>query len=195
MFKNTGYKVGAQNVHYLDEGAFTGEISPLQLKTLGVSYVLVGHSERRNYFKEDDSLINNKVKGSLSHNLKVILCIGETDEERRMKKTALVLEKQIKNDLKGIEADALKDVVIAYEPVWAIGTGKTPKLEEVADAIKYIKKVCNREYDFEPPVLYGGSVNKDNIKGLMDINNIGGILVGSSSVNVSYLLSMLDLVD
>jgi triosephosphate isomerase len=195
MFKKSGYKLGAQNVHYADKGAFTGETSPLQLKTMGIHYALVGHSERRIYFKEDDHLINEKVKGSLKNDLKVILCIGETEEERRLRKTALIIEKQIINDLKGVDQDSLGDIIIAYEPVWAIGSGKTPRVEDIEDAIKYTKKITEREYNIIPKVLYGGSVNKENIKAIMNISNLDGILVGTSSFDPNYLVSMLDIID
>ena len=195
LFKECGYKLGAQNVYSLDKGAFTGEISPLQLKTLGISYALVGHSERRIHFKEDDKLINSKVEGCLRNNLKVILCIGETDEERRLKKTALILKRQIVSDFKGVEHEWLQDITIAYEPVWAIGSGKVPKNEEVEDAIKYIKKIINEAYGVDLKVLYGGSVNKDNIKSLLSIKNLDGVLVGTASIDPKYLVSMLDLVD
>jgi triosephosphate isomerase len=195
MFKKSGYKIGAQNVHYLDKGAFTGEISPLQLKSLGIPYVLVGHSERRIYFKEDDNLINNKIKGCLRNNLRVILCVGETDEERRLKKTAFILEKQIKNALKDIDRSEIEDIIIAYEPVWAIGSGKVPRVEDIDDALKYIKRTTLRDYDVEPKALYGGSVNKDNIKPIINIKNLDGVLVGTSSFDPKYLVSMLDLID
>lgn len=195
MFKKTGYKLGAQNAYVLDEGAFTGEISPLQLKTFGVSYVIIGHSERRNHFHEDDKLINLKVKSCLRHNLKVILCIGETSEERRLNKTALVLKKQILSDLDGLDANEIRDVIIAYEPVWAIGSGLTPTDEEIADAIKYIEKVINEEYNLIPRVIYGGSINESNVVNIMNIANIDGVLVGGSSINPKTALEMLDKID
>jgi triosephosphate isomerase len=195
MFKKSGYKIGAQNVHYLDKGAFTGEISPLQLKSLGIPYALVGHSERRIYFKEDDTLFNNKIKGCLRNNLRVILCVGETDEERRLKKTAFILEKQIENALKDIDRSEIEDIIIAYEPVWAIGSGKTPEIEDIEDATAYIKKIILRDYGVESKVLYGGSVNKDNIKHILNIKNLDGVLVGSASNDPKNLISMLDLID
>jgi triosephosphate isomerase len=195
MFKNSDYKVGAQNVYYMDKGAFTGEISPLQLKSMGIDYSLVGHSERRIYFKEDDNLINNKIKGCLRNNLKVILCIGETDEERRLRKTAFVLEKQLRNGLKDIDRNELEDITIAYEPVWAIGSGKTPSINDIEDATVYIKKTIVKGYGIEPKVLYGGSVNKDNIRSILSIKNIDGVLVGSASNDPKNLISMLDLID
>src|SRR5690606_41316225 len=128
LFKKSGYLVGAQNVHFENKGAYTGEISPYQLKSLGVNYTLVGHSERRLHFKENDILINEKVKGALKNQLKVILCVGETDEERLSNKTYSVIENQLKNNLQNID---LEDVTIAYEPVWAIGSGKTPTKDEI----------------------------------------------------------------
>ena len=195
LFKKSGYQIGSQNVHYENKGAFTGEISPYQLKTSGIDYTIVGHSERRLYFKEDDKLINKKVIGALKNNLKVILCVGETDEERRLKKTALVISNQIERALKNIDSFDLRDVIIAYEPVWAIGSGKTSSKEEIADAIKFIKKIIFQRYDINIRVLYGGSVNKDNIKTIMNIENVDGILVGSSSFNPNYLISMIDIID
>lgn len=195
MFKKTGYKLGAQNVHSLDKGAYTGETSPLQLKTMGITYALVGHSERRIHFKEDDTFINEKVKGCLRNNIKVILCIGETEEERRLHKTALVLQRQITQGLKDIDSEDLVDVIIAYEPVWAIGTGKTAKAQDIEDSIKYITKIVNKEFDVNPKVLYGGSVNKENIKEIFGIKNVDGVLIGSSSIDPKYMLSMIDLVD
>lgn len=195
LFKHSGYKLGAQNVHYMDKGAYTGEISPLQLKTLGIAYALVGHSERRTYFMEDDNFINNKIKGCLRNNLKMVLCVGESLEERRLNKTAMILKKQVLNDLKGIDKDDLSDIVIAYEPVWAIGTGIIPRLEDIDDAIKYVKKIVQEKYNVIPKVLYGGSVNKDNIKNIMGIASVDGILVGSASFDPSNALDMINLID
>jgi triosephosphate isomerase len=194
-FKKSGYKIGAQNVHYLDNGAFTGEVSPLQLKSMGIGYVLIGHSERRIHFGEDNTLINHKIVGCLKNNLNIILCIGETDEERRLLKTALILERQIKNAFKNIDIEDLSDITIAYEPVWAIGTGKVPKVDDIEDAIKYIKKLVLNEYGLNIKVLYGGSVNKDNIKGIINIKILDGVLIGSSSIDPKYLVNMLDLIN
>jgi len=193
LFKKSGYNVGAQNAHYEDKGAYTGEISPLQLKTMGVSYALIGHSERRIHFNEDDTLINNKIKGSLRNNLNIILCIGETEEEKNANNTSYILEHQLISDLKDIED--VENIIIAYEPVWAIGSGKVPKNEEIEDSIKFIKGIVKRKYNVEPKVLYGGSVNKENINAILGIENVDGVLVGSASINPQYLISMLDLVD
>ena len=195
LFKSTNYLLGIQNVYNINKGSYTGEISPLQAKTFGIKYALIGHSERRIHFKEDDILINQKVIASLSNNLKVILCIGETKEERTLKKTAVVLKKQLLANLKDIDQDLLKDVIIAYEPVWSIGTGKTLNQDDINDAIKYIKKVINEKFAYNPIVLYGGSVNKDNIKDIINMQEVNGVLVGSASLDPNYMLSMLDIIE
>lgn len=192
LFKKSGYLVGAQNVHFENKGAYTGEISPYQLKSLGVNYTLVGHSERRLHFKENDILINEKVKGALKNQLKVILCVGETDEERLSNKTYSVIENQLKNNLQNID---LEDVTIAYEPVWAIGSGKTPTNEEINEVVSFIKKKVKQENAIDIRVLYGGSVNKENIKDIMSIESVDGVLVGSSSIDPNYLISMIDIID
>jgi triosephosphate isomerase len=192
LFKKSGYLVGAQNVHFENKGAYTGEISPYQLKSLGVDYTLVGHSERRLHFKENDILINEKVKGALKNQLKVILCVGETDEERLSNKTYSVIENQLKNNLQNID---LEDVTIAYEPVWALGSGKTPTKDEIDEVVSFIKKKVKQENAIDIRVLYGGSVNKENIKDIMSIESVDGVLVGSSSIDPNYLISMIDIID
>ncbi|MDD2203658.1 MAG: triose-phosphate isomerase [Bacilli bacterium] len=193
MFRKLEYNLGAQNVYFEDKGAYTGEISPSQLKTLGISYALIGHSERRIHFNEDNELINKKIKGSLRNNLNIILCVGETEEEKDLNKTFFVLEQQLIADLNNIEN--LNNIIIAYEPVWAIGSGKVPKNEEIEESIKFIKSVVNRKYNIEPKVLYGGSVNKENINTILKINNVDGVLVGSASVDPKYLISMIKSVE
>jgi triosephosphate isomerase len=191
LFKNKDYKLGAQNCYYLDKGSYTGEVSPLQLKTIGVSYIIVGHSERRIYFKENNELINDKLKAILKHNIKPILCIGETMEERLLHKTFIVLKKQLNEALKDIESDMLTDIVIAYEPVWAIGSGKTPTSQEIAEVINYIKDLIKKEYKIDNIiVLYGGSVNLKNIKAITNIAD--GVLIGSASVDADNFINMIN---
>lgn len=191
LFKNKDYKLGAQNCYYLDKGSYTGEVSPLQLKTIGVSYIIVGHSERRIYFKENNELINDKLKAILKHNIKPILCIGETMEERLLHKTFIVLKKQLNEALKDIESDMLTDIVIAYEPVWAIGSGKTPTSQEIAEVINYIKDLIKKEYKIDNIiVLYGGSVNLKNIKVITNIAD--GVLIGSASVDADNFINMIN---
>ncbi len=194
-FKESNQLLGTQNVHQEDEGAFTGEVSPLQLKSEEIDYSLVGHSERRKYFNEDDYLINKKIKGCLRNGLQVILCIGETEEQRNLNKTKEVLEKQIKEDLKDIDNGLIKNIVIAYEPVWAIGTGKTPTNQEIDEAIKYIKQCVKLNYGSNIRVIYGGSVNKGNIVDIMNISSVDGALIGSASNNPNNVLSMMDMID
>jgi len=192
MLKDYPFKIGAQNVYYQPKGAYTGEVSPFQLKSLAVEYVLLGHSERRFYFKEDDLLINKKVKAILDAKLKPIIFIGETKEEKEELKTALILKNQLLIALKDIKEDDLNNVVIAYEPRWAIGSGNMPTIAEIKDTINYIKDIINKNFDKELKVLYGGSVNKDNIKAINNLNNVDGLLIGSSALNEVYLISMLN---
>lgn len=195
LFQSSGYKIGVQNVFSLNKGAYTGEVSPLQLKSMGINYSIVGHSERRTHFHEHDKLISEKIDGCLANGIIPILCIGESLEEKQLKRTSVVLNSQLSNDLKNVDSDAIVDVVIAYEPVWAIGSGKTPTLSEIEDVISYIKKNIKAKYNTNIKVLYGGSVNKDNIKAIINISNIDGVLVGSASIDSDYLIKMLDLID
>ena len=174
--KKTKLEVGAQNCHESEKyGAYTGHVNSKMLKNVGAKYVILGHSENRQS-GETDKLINLKIKSAIKSNLKVIFCIGETLSEKRKKITKKVLAKQIKNGLKSIK-DTSK-VIIAYEPVWSIGTGLIPKSNDLLDSISYIKSKFNKK---TPKVLYGGSVNNKNIAQLKDINNIDGFLIGGAS--------------
>ena len=174
--KKTKLEVGAQNCHESENyGAYTGHINPKMLKNVGAKYVILGHSENRQS-GETDKLINLKIKSAIKSNLKVIFCIGETLSEKRKKITKKVLAKQISNGLKSIK-DTSK-VIIAYEPVWSIGTGLIPKSNDLLDSISYIKSKFNKK---TPKVLYGGSVNNKNIVQLKDINTIDGFLIGGAS--------------
>ena len=172
--KNTGIEVGAQNCHeQITYGAFTGSINPLMLKSVGAKYVIIGHSENRQN-GENNKLINLKIKGALKSGLKVIFCIGETLREKRKKITKLVLLKQINAGL--IKIKDKKNIIIAYEPVWSIGTGLVPKSKELFETIDLIKKRFKNN-----KVLYGGSVNPKNINQLKSIDNIDGYLIGGAS--------------
>ena len=186
IIKGTNIWLGAQNCAPEEQGAHTGEVSVLQLKDLGVQTIILGHSERRHNYKEDDALINKKVKLALHHGFEVILCIGELLEEREAGKAEAVCETQTVKGLGGISAEELSRVVIAYEPVWAIGTGKTATPED-ADAIHaYVRKVVNRLYGEMAAqkmiIQYGGSVKPDNAGELMAKENIDGALVGGASL-------------
>lgn len=178
-------KLGAQNMYYVDKGAFTGEISPLMLTELDVEYVILGHSERRHIFGEKDDLINKKVIAAVEHGLRPILCVGETIEEREQGKTLSVVERQIRNGLAGVERD-LVYIDIAYEPVWAIGTGVNATPEQAEEVHRFIRSLINeisKGNDHKTRILYGGSVNEKNARDLIKEPNINGFLVGTASLD------------
>ncbi|WP_029521425.1 triose-phosphate isomerase [Persephonella sp. IF05-L8] len=178
-------KLGAQNMYYVDKGAFTGEISPLMLTELDVEYVILGHSERRHIFGEKDDLINKKVIAALEHGLRPILCVGETIEEREQGKTLSVVERQIRNGLAGVEMDMVY-IDIAYEPVWAIGTGVNATPEQAEEVHRFIRSLINeisKGNDHKTRILYGGSVNEKNARDLIKEPNINGFLVGTASLD------------
>jgi triosephosphate isomerase len=178
--------LAAQNLYWEEKGAFTGEVSPLMLKEVGCHYVIIGHSERRQFFGETDETVNRRIKAALAQGLKVIFCIGETLKEREEGKTFPVIEKQVEGGLKGLSDKEMKNMVIAYEPVWAIGTGKTAtpeQAEEVHRSIRgKIEKLYSREVSEEIRIQYGGSVTPENVKGLMNQPDIDGALVGGASL-------------
>ncbi len=186
LAKGTKIKVGAQNVAWADKGAFTGEISAAMLKEVGAEYVIIGHSERRQYFGETDNSVNMRLVQALKNDLKPIVCVGETLDERTSGKTELVLRTQLEGGLEGISPDDMKNVVIAYEPVWAIGTGVTATAEQANTTIKYIRKVLAKM--FTRPVAnkvriqYGGSMNAKNAAELMAMSDIDGGLIGGASL-------------
>lgn len=196
LLKNFPVSVGCQNMYYEENGAFTGEISPLMLKDIGIEYVVIGHSERREIFKENDELVNNKVLSALKHNLKPIICCGEVLKEREDNKQKEKVEKQITIALKNVKENELKNVVIAYEPIWAIGTGKTASSDDAEDMCSFIRKLIEKLYSKKPSeeirIQYGGSVKPNNIKEIMSKENIDGALVGGASLEVN---SFLDLVN
>ncbi len=184
----TNIKVGAQNIHWADNGAFTGEISGEMLKEIGVEYVIIGHSERRQYFNETDETVNSRLKAALKYGLKPIVCVGELLNERESGVTNEVLERQTVGALKEISADAVSNMVIAYEPVWAIGTGKTASSEDANDACKFIRSVVEKLYNKEVAnnvrIQYGGSVKPANARELFTTSDIDGGLVGGASLKV-----------
>lgn len=180
---NNNIITGLQNVYHQNKGPYTGEISPRQAKSIGIEYVLVGHYERRELFKETNKEINEKIKSAIENKLKVILCIGEKKEEDYKE----VLKKQITESLKDIN----DKVIIAYEPVWAIGSNEIPSQEEIKKIIKYIKSLFN--YDVK--VLYGGSVNSQTIKKLKEVNEVSGYLIGSNSTSISELKQIKEVVN
>lgn len=180
------YYLGSQNVGMLDSGALTGEISAKQLSFLHVSYVIVGHSERRTLLNENNNDIKQKIEQVLKSGMHTILCIGEDKDENEKGKTKRVLKNEL-SVLKDISPISLSKVIIAYEPIWSIGTGKLPSSDEIYDTIEYIKNLIYDEYDVDIKVLYGGSVSPDNIKELEKIKNIDGYLIGGASLNPKKL--------
>jgi len=185
--QGTEIQLAAQNMWHEPEGAYTGEISPLMLQELGCHCVIIGHSERRGYFKEDDELINLKLKAALNHGLRPILCVGERLKERQAGQTEAVLEGQITADLAGLSAEQVSQVVIAYEPIWAIGTGETASPADANAGAGFIRGLIGELYDEVPAqavrVQYGGSVTPENITELMQEGNIDGALVGGASLD------------
>ena len=184
--QETNIKVGAQNVHWEENGAYTGEISPKMLKSIGVEYVIIGHSERRQYFNETDETVNKKVKSALNNGLKPIICVGETLEQRESGETKKIITTQTRLALDGIEQEKMKDIIIAYEPIWAIGTGKTATVEDANESIKAIRKEIEEIYGSnisnEVIIQYGGSVKSTNAKELFEASDIDGGLVGGASL-------------
>ena len=177
-FKNCQIDIGGQNCHESENyGPYTGYVNSHTLKNIGANYVIIGHSENREK-GESDKLINQKIKSALNAKLKIIFCIGESLKEKKNKKTKFVLNKQIKIGLNQIKNKS--NIIVAYEPIWAIGTGIIPKTNELLDTVKFIKS----KFEYKSPkVLYGGSVNPQNIKNLKEINNIDGFLIGGASLN------------
>ena len=186
--KGTRIKIGAQNVHFADHGAYTGEISAEMLKDYGVNFVIIGHSERRQYFGENDVTVNQRTLSALKNDLTPIVCIGETLTERDAGETENVLTRQLEFGLHGVED--VKKLVIAYEPVWAIGTGKTATDEQAQETIKFIRKKLSKMFTVKDAnrvrILYGGSMNAGNCKGLMAQPDIDGGLIGGASLKTDF---------
>ena len=193
MLQNSSISLGAQNMHFENKGAYTGEISPLMLKEL-CEFVILGHSERRWYFGETDQIINKKVKAALENKIKPILCVGEKLEDNEAGKTKDIIGKQLKADLDGTELTS--DLVIAYEPVWAIGTGKVATNEQATATIVFIRNILaeiwNKRIAQDLRIIYGGSVTSDNIAGLISQQEIDGVLVGGASLKAEEFLSIVD---
>jgi len=184
--QNTNIKIGAQNMHFKETGAYTGEVSAKMLKSIGVEYVILGHSERRQYFNETDETVNLKLKAAFDNELKPILCVGETLEEREKGITVDVITTQTRLALEGLTPEQVKSTIIAYEPIWAIGTGKTATSEDANNSIKEIRKEIEKIYgkDIADCVIiqYGGSVKSSNAKELFNMSDIDGGLVGGASL-------------
>jgi len=191
--KKTNIKLGAQNMFFADFGAFTGEVSASMLKDVGAEYVILGHSERRQYFLEMDTFINKKVLTALKYNLKPIICVGETLEEKENNESEEVVKLQILSALKNVGSEELKNIIIAYEPIWAIGTGKSATSEEAEQMAKHIEIMLQNEFNtqIKTSILYGGSVNENNIKEFVQKEHIAGALVGGASLSANTFLKLI----
>lgn len=185
--QDTNIKIGAQNMHFEEKGAYTGEVSGEMLKSIGVEYVIIGHSERRQYFNETDETVNKKLKKALDIGLKPIICVGENLEQRESGKAKDVVTTQIKLALEGLNSEKIKNVIIAYEPIWAIGTGKTATKEDANETIKWIREEVANLYGKGMAdsviIQYGGSVKSTNAKDLFEMSDIDGGLIGGASLD------------
>jgi triosephosphate isomerase len=195
LLKGSPIKLGAQNMHFEENGAFTGEVSASMLKSVGCEYVILGHSERRHIFGESDEVINKKIKKALSAGLKPIFCVGELLEERESGTTNDVVKRQVLKGLDGISAEDMKNVIVAYEPVWAIGTGKTASPAQAQEVHEFIRDLIEIDYSLEVAndlvIQYGGSVKPDNAKELLSQKDIDGALVGGACLKADSFLGII----
>lgn len=194
VVNNTQVLLGAQNCHFEAKGAFTGEVSIPMLKYLGCSYVIIGHSERREYFNETNELVNKKTINALEREFKPIVCIGETLEERKTEKTFEVLEKQIREGLKNVSREQALNLTIAYEPVWAIGTGLAATPEQVQETHSFIRKLLKELFGGigeDALILYGGSMKPENAKELLELKDVNGGLIGGASLKPESFLAII----
>jgi len=194
--KGSNVKIGAQNMHFEESGAFTGEIAPAMLKEIDMDYVIIGHSERRQYFNETNETVNKKVLKALEVAIRPIMCCGETLEERESDKMEDVVKAQIVEGLNNVPAEKLADVVIAYEPIWAIGTGVTASSEQANDAIAFIRSLLKEMYNEEASesvqIQYGGSVKPANVEEIMNQSDIDGALVGGASLKADSFMQLVN---
>ena len=194
--QNTNIKIGAQNMHYEEKGAFTGEVSAPMLKELDMDYVIIGHSERRQYFNETDETVNKKVKQAFAYDITPIMCVGETLEQREADKTKDIVKNQTQKGLADVKPDQVKSLVIAYEPIWAIGTGKTASSQEANEVIAYIREVVKEMYSEEISeevrIQYGGSVKPSNVEEIMNESDIDGALVGGAALEATDFIALVN---
>jgi triosephosphate isomerase len=188
LLRGSRLKLGAQNMHFEDDGAFTGEVSGRMLESIGCEYVILGHSERRTYFHESDDIVNRKIKKALAHGLKPIVCVGETLDERQQGLTESVVSKQVKGVFEDIPLHGLREAIVAYEPVWAIGTGKNATPQQANDVHSLIRRLISKMYERSAAdgliIQYGGSVKPENASDLLGQPDIDGALVGGASLQV-----------
>jgi triosephosphate isomerase len=190
-------RIGAQNMHYLDEGPFTGEVSALMLHSIQVTYVILGHSERRTFYNETDEILNRKIKNALQHELVPILCVGESLETREQGNTNEFIKGQLAKDLESLAPVEVQKIVIAYEPIWAIGTGRTATALMADETMGFIRNEIKTRFGEKTAskikIIYGGSVNPKNIQELLQQENIDGALIGAASLKVESFLEMVSI--
>lgn len=196
LLKNSSIKLGAQNVYFEESGAFTGEISPSMLKSVGCEYVILGHSERRTIFGENDLVINKKIKLAIKNGLRPIFCVGETLEEREKGVTFKVIETQVRNGLEGLNESELANLIVAYEPVWAIGTGRNATPQQAQEVHQFIRglisKIFSENFADQLVIQYGGSVKADNAKELLSQPDIDGALVGGACLKADSFVKIIE---
>ena len=194
--QGTNIKIGAQNMHFEEKGAYTGEVSASMLKSIGVEYVIIGHSERRAYFAETDETVNKKVKAAFAHDLRPIVCVGESLEQREQGLAFNVIESQTEKALEGLTNSQVQNTIIAYEPIWAIGTGKTATKEDANEAIKKIREKIAKIYGQNVAdgviIQYGGSMKPENAKDLLNMSDIDGGLIGGASLKAENFASIVN---
>lgn len=193
-FIDNEFTVGIQNISEYGMGTYTGEVSVNQATSIGVKYAIIGHSDRRDTFNENDDVINRKMRKAVSNDLISILCVGETLSERISGHAQEKIKRQLVDDLRDINKEDYKNIIIAYEPIWAIGTGKIPSNKEIEEMIMFIKRVINNKFNFTPRVLYGGSTNEKNIEELNLIENVDGFLVGGASLIPDKIIKIIETV-
>ncbi len=189
IVSGTPVALGAQNLHWKDEGAYTGEISPVMLTDAGCQYVIIGHSERRQFFGETDDTVNAKIRAALAHKLIPVFCVGETETQRESRETFSVLDKQMVKGLEGVPFDSESRLVVAYEPVWAIGTGKTATTDQIQEVHAFLRSLIDKCLDNplakSVRILYGGSVKPENASEIMNMPDVDGALVGGASLSAA----------
>lgn len=194
--KNSSVKIAAQNMHFADNGAYTGEVSPVMLKDLGVTHVVIGHSERREYFAETDETVNKKAHAAFYHDLTPIVCVGETLEQREANETMNHIEKQVSEGLKGLTEDQIAKTIVAYEPIWAIGTGKTASSNDANVVCQHVRqvieKITSNETANQVIIQYGGSVKPANVDELLAQSDIDGALVGGASLDAESFIQLVE---
>lgn len=189
------FSIGMQNICEESKGNYTGEISARQASSLGIKYSLVGHSERRINYYEDNNSVSKKINSLFENNMIPILCIGETNEEKNLLKTNKVLKSELVSCLNNVKKENISKIIISYEPIWAVGSNRIPTMAEIKNTVKYIKEIIKKIYDTDIKVIYGGSINLSNIEKIKKIECLDGIMIGSSSTNATEFMKIIEVVD